>query len=111
MRVQTEKRMCGTTMAETEQSAADTQQVAGETANERILHALRESEQRFRALVSAGAYTIYRMSPDWRQMYEVEGEDFSIRKLRRDVRRVAHGREYFPAARRQARGDAQAEAR
>ncbi|GJE41524.1 PAS domain-containing protein [Methylobacterium soli] len=34
--------------------------------------ALRESEERFRALVTAGGNTIYRMSPDWRRMYQLD---------------------------------------
>ncbi|AWN52157.1 PAS domain S-box protein [Methylobacterium sp. 17Sr1-1] len=35
---------------------------------------LRESEARFRSLVMAGTYLMYRMSPDWRQMYELSGQ-------------------------------------
>ncbi|WP_294393818.1 PAS domain-containing protein [uncultured Sphingomonas sp.] len=35
--------------------------------------ALRDSETRFRALATAGSYLIYRMSPDWRLMYQLEG--------------------------------------
>jgi PAS domain S-box-containing protein len=38
--------------------------------------ALRESEQRFRALVTAGSYSIYRMSPDWSEMRVLEGRGF-----------------------------------
>jgi PAS domain S-box-containing protein len=38
--------------------------------------ALRESEARFRALVTAGSYLIYRMSPDWRWMYQLDGRGF-----------------------------------
>ncbi|MFP5406527.1 MAG: PAS domain S-box protein, partial [Gammaproteobacteria bacterium] len=34
---------------------------------------LRESEARFRALVTAGTYMTYRMSPDWQQMYQLSG--------------------------------------
>ena len=34
---------------------------------------LRESEQRFRALATTGAFSIYRMSPDWRLMYQLDG--------------------------------------
>ena len=37
---------------------------------------LRESEARFRALATAGTYMIYRMSPDWRRMYQLDGRDF-----------------------------------
>ncbi len=35
--------------------------------------ALRESESRFRALITAGNHPIYRMSPDWRLMYQLDG--------------------------------------
>ncbi|HEY4560643.1 MAG TPA: PAS domain-containing protein [Lysobacter sp.] len=35
---------------------------------------LRRSEQYFRALVTAGSYSIYRMSPDWRLMYRLDSE-------------------------------------
>ena len=34
--------------------------------------ALRGSETRFRALTTAAAYSIYRMSPDWRLMYQLD---------------------------------------
>ncbi len=43
-----------------------TEQVRSETA-------LRESEKRFRALVSATADVVYRMSPDWNRMHRLEG--------------------------------------
>jgi len=33
--------------------------------------ALQDSARRFRALVTAGAYSVYRMSPDWRLMYQL----------------------------------------
>jgi signal transduction histidine kinase/ActR/RegA family two-component response regulator len=39
-------------------------------------NALRESEARYRALVSATADVIYRMSPDWTQLREMEGRGF-----------------------------------
>ncbi|HEX8788297.1 MAG TPA: PAS domain-containing sensor histidine kinase, partial [Telluria sp.] len=39
-------------------------------------HALRESEIRFRALSSATADVIYRMSPDWKYMHELDGRGF-----------------------------------
>jgi signal transduction histidine kinase len=39
-------------------------------------NALRESEVRYRALVSATADVIYRMSPDWAQLREMEGRGF-----------------------------------
>jgi PAS domain S-box-containing protein len=38
--------------------------------------ALRQGEERFRALVSATSYVIYRMSPDWSQMRELDGQGF-----------------------------------
>ena len=38
--------------------------------------ALRESEARFRALVTASATSVYRMSPDWRLMHELQCPDF-----------------------------------
>ena len=38
--------------------------------------ALRQSEQRFRALVSATSYVVYRMSPDWSEMRALEGRGF-----------------------------------
>jgi len=34
---------------------------------------LRRSEQRFRALVTASSYVVYRMSPDWTEMRELGG--------------------------------------
>jgi len=40
----------------------------------RNLLAARESEQRLRALVTAGTLSTYRMSPDWRLMYELDSD-------------------------------------
>lgn len=37
---------------------------------------VRESEQRFRALVNASSDVIYRMSPDWQEMHELDGRGF-----------------------------------
>ncbi|HWA29358.1 MAG TPA: ATP-binding protein [Lacunisphaera sp.] len=37
-------------------------------------NAVRESEERFRALATTGAYIIYRMSPDWTEMTALEGK-------------------------------------
>lgn len=39
--------------------------------------ALRDSEERFRALVTAGTYSIYRMSPDWRIMYQLDSANLT----------------------------------
>ncbi|MBP1474087.1 PAS domain-containing protein [Frateuria sp. MAH-13] len=44
----------------------------------RAVAALRESESRFRALVTAGGYTVYRMSPDWREMLYLESDSFLL---------------------------------
>jgi DNA-binding response OmpR family regulator/nitrogen-specific signal transduction histidine kinase len=38
--------------------------------------ALRASEQRYRALVTATTYAVYRMSPDWSEMIQLEGRGF-----------------------------------
>lgn len=38
--------------------------------------AVGESEKRFRALVSASAEVVYRMSPDWNEMHQLEGRGF-----------------------------------
>lgn len=38
--------------------------------------AVRKSEERLRALIRAGTYAIYRMSADWREMLELEGQGF-----------------------------------
>lgn len=37
---------------------------------------IRENEARFRALVTATSNVIYRMSPDWREMAQLQGKDF-----------------------------------
>ncbi|UGB37052.1 ATP-binding protein [Frateuria soli] len=39
-------------------------------------NALRESEARFRALLTTGAYSVFRMSADWRELRELEGQGF-----------------------------------
>lgn len=39
-------------------------------------HALIESEERFRAFVSASSDAVYSMSPDWKEMRYLEGRDF-----------------------------------
>jgi PAS domain S-box-containing protein len=48
--------------------------------------ALRESEKRFRALVSAASNVVYRLSPDWSEMCELEGMGFleSTGKVEKD---------------------------
>jgi PAS domain S-box-containing protein len=46
------------------------------TAQVRSTRALRESEARFRALSTATADVIYRMSPDWAQLHQLEGRGF-----------------------------------
>lgn len=38
--------------------------------------ALRNSEQRLRALVTATSYAVYSMSPDWREMRQLSGQGF-----------------------------------
>jgi signal transduction histidine kinase len=38
--------------------------------------ALRESEQRYRALATASSYAVYRMNADWTQMLHLEGRGF-----------------------------------
>ncbi|MEQ8847499.1 CheR family methyltransferase [Botrimarina sp.] len=38
--------------------------------------AVRESEQRFRALTAASSVIIYRMNPDWSEMQQLSGQDF-----------------------------------
>ena len=40
------------------------------------LSGLRRSEERFRALLKASSYVIYRMSPDWGEMWQLEGREF-----------------------------------
>ena len=37
---------------------------------------IRESEERFRALVTASSDVVYRMSPDWREMRQLDGRNF-----------------------------------
>jgi len=38
--------------------------------------ALRQSEERYRALVTASSYVVYRMNADWTQMLRLEGQGF-----------------------------------
>ncbi|MEZ4870066.1 MAG: PAS domain S-box protein [Caldilineaceae bacterium] len=46
------------------------------TERKRAEETLRQSEARFRALVNATSYVVYRMSPDWREMRELDGQGF-----------------------------------
>jgi len=46
------------------------------TAQKKAEEALRTSEERFRALVTASSYVIYRMSPDWSEMWQLDGRGF-----------------------------------
>ncbi|HEY1184948.1 MAG TPA: PAS domain S-box protein [Bryobacteraceae bacterium] len=46
------------------------------TGRKRAEDALRESEQRFRALVTASSDAVYRMNPDWSEMRQLRGQDF-----------------------------------
>ncbi len=46
--------------------------------------ALSESEKRFRALVSAASDAIYRMSPDWSEMREIDSRGFDTTSASRD---------------------------
>ncbi|ELZ24549.1 multi-sensor signal transduction histidine kinase [Haloterrigena salina JCM 13891] len=38
--------------------------------------ALQKSKERFRALVTASSDVVYRMSPDWSEMHELQGKEF-----------------------------------
>ncbi|AGB37428.1 PAS domain-containing sensor histidine kinase [Natronococcus occultus] len=46
------------------------------TEHKRAEENLRKSKERFRALVTASSEVVYRMSPDWSEMHELEGKAF-----------------------------------
>ncbi len=48
------------------------------TEEKRAAHALQESEERLRALVQASSYVMYRMSPDWSEMRQLDGRGFIV---------------------------------
>jgi len=50
--------------------------VSETTQRVRALAALQEGESRYKALATAGSYTVYRMSPDWTELRELEGRGF-----------------------------------
>ena len=54
------------------------------TERKRAEEVRRRSEDRFRALVRASAPVLYRMSPDWSEMLELQGGDFIANPVRPD---------------------------
>jgi len=65
--------------------AAEVEQSEARLDLERTESALRESEERFRALVNASSYAIYRMSPDWSEMRRLDGRGF-IQDVQQPIR-------------------------
>jgi PAS domain S-box-containing protein len=53
-------------------------QVTDITRHKNAVAALKESEERFRALVNASSYVVYRMGPDWSEMRELDGKGFIV---------------------------------
>jgi PAS domain S-box-containing protein len=52
------------------------------TARKQAEAALSDSEARFRALVNASSYVVFRMNPDWSEMQEVDGRGFVVDSTR-----------------------------
>lgn len=52
--------------------------VMAERAGESRDEGLQGSEQRLRALINATSYSVYRMSPDWREMRQLDGRGFLV---------------------------------
>ena len=48
------------------------------TERKKVEGALRASEERFRAFVTASSDAVYRMSPDWSEMRQLQGRDFIV---------------------------------
>ncbi len=53
--------------------AGEVESIAGTT---RDITDIKRAEERFRALVTASSDVVYRMSPDWREMYHLQGREF-----------------------------------
>lgn len=64
------------TQDEVERVEETAQQTWAAVERARAEAALRQSEARFRTLISASSNVLYRMSADWSQMYELQGSDF-----------------------------------
>ncbi len=55
------------------------------TERKRVEKNLIESEERFRSLVMATSDTVYKMSADWKIMYNLEGKDFLANTIDSDI--------------------------
>ena len=53
--------------------------------------ALRKSEERFRALVTASSDVLYRMAPDWSELRELHGRDFIAQSKTPDSASIGAG--------------------